>query len=84
MGETMKILYSYEGARNEVLEQGILKDIGDRFGAAQQIDAHSGEGGLTTITLALDDAVSGQDVMASLESRPDIVEAAQESFGEGA
>jgi hypothetical protein len=80
----MKIIYSYEGGRNEGLENSVLHDVGERFGQAGQTASHSGEEGLTTGTLDLPDMGHWQKVVEALESRGDLVEVAPESFGEGA
>ena len=80
----MKIIYSYEGERNEGLESSVLHDVGERFGQARQTASHSGEEGLTTVTLDLPDTEHWQKVVEALESRGDLVEVAPESFGEGA
>jgi hypothetical protein len=79
----MKIIYSYEGGRNEGLENSVLHDIRERFGQAGQTSSHSGEEGLTTVTLDLPDTGHWQKVVEALESRGDLVEVAPESFGEG-
>ena len=42
----MKIIYSYEGGRNEGLESSVLHDVEERFGQAGQTASHSGEEGL--------------------------------------
>ena len=42
----MKIVYSYEGERNEGLESSVLQDVGEHFGQAGQTASHSGEEGL--------------------------------------
>jgi hypothetical protein len=80
----MKIVYSYEGERNEGLESSVLQDVGERFGQAGQTASHSGEEGLTTVTLDLPGVEHWQKVVEALEGRGDLVEAAPESFGEGA
>ena len=80
----MKIIYSYEGGRNEGLESSVLHDVEERFGQAGQTASHSGEEGLTTVTLDLPDTEHWQRVVEALESRGDLVEVAPESFGEGA
>jgi hypothetical protein len=80
----MKIIYSYEGGRNEGLESSVLHDVEGRFGQAQQTASHSGEEGLTTVTLDLPDTGHWQKVVEMLEARGDLVEVAPESFGEGA
>ena len=59
-------------------------DVGERFGQAGQTASHSGEEGLTTVTLDLPDMGHWQKVVEALESRGDLVEVAPESFGEGA
>lgn len=80
----MKIIYSYEGERNEGLESSVLDDLGQRFGQTGQTASHSGEEGLTTVTLELPGAEHWQKVVEALEGRGDLVEVAPESFGEGA
>ncbi|UEM20153.1 hypothetical protein JL100_024240 [Skermanella mucosa] len=80
----MKIIYSYEGGRNEGLESSVLREIGERFGEATATGSHSGEEGLTTVTLDLPAARDWQPVVDALEKRGDLVEVAGESFGEGA
>jgi len=80
----MKIIYSYEGGRNEGLESSVLHDVEEHFGQAGQTASHSGEKGLTTVTLNLPDTGHWQTVVEALESRGDLVEVAPESFGEGA
>jgi hypothetical protein len=80
----MKIAHSYEGEQNEGLESSVLQDVGERFGQAGQTASHSGEEGLTTVTLDLPGAEHWQKVVEALEGRGDLVEVAPESFGEGA
>jgi hypothetical protein len=80
----MKIIYTYEGGRNETLERSVASEVSQRFGEADQTGSHSGEEGLTTVTLELPDTADWQQVIEALERRGDLVEAASESFGEGA
>jgi hypothetical protein len=80
----MKIIYSYEGERNEGLESSVLDDLGQRFGQTGQTASHSGGKGLTTVTLDLPGAEHWQKIVEALEGRGDLVEVAPESFGEGA
>lgn len=80
----MRIIYSYEGNRNADLERSVAREISERFGAAEQTGTHSGEEGLTTVTLDLPDTEHWQQIVELLERRGDLVEAARDSFGEGA
>ncbi|EWY37122.1 hypothetical protein N825_21275 [Skermanella stibiiresistens SB22] len=80
----MRIIYSYEGERDEGLEGSVLKDIGERFGQVGATGSHSGEDGLTTVTLDLGAGQHWREVVDALERRGDLVEVAGESFGEGA
>ena len=76
----MKILYTYDGARNSVVEHAVLEDLGARFGAVSQVASCSGEDGMTTVTL---EGPDDQSIVEALRQRPEVVEAARESFGEG-
>ena len=80
----MKIIYTYEGRRDEKLERSVAGAVAERFGGADQTGSHSGEEGMTTVTLELPDTADWQQVVEMLERRGDLVEAASESFGEGA
>lgn len=80
----MKIIYSYEGGRNEGLESSVLREIGERFGEATATGSHSGEEGLTTVTLDLPAARDWQPVVDALEKRGDLVEVAGRVLRRGA
>ncbi|HSK38505.1 MAG TPA: hypothetical protein VK943_01950 [Arenibaculum sp.] len=81
----MNVLYVYAGSRDQHLERAILRDIGDQYGPARQVGSHSGEDGLTTVTLAFDEGtVSVQHVAETLRGYRRILDAAEGSFGEGA
>ena len=47
----MKIIYSYEGGRDEGLESSVLRDVGERFGEARATGSHSGEDNGTSLDL---------------------------------
>jgi hypothetical protein len=81
----VKILYTYGGTRDTALEHAILDDLAARFGAVTQAASHSGEDGMTTVTLdsALESAAEVTLVKA-LRHRPEVIDAARDSFGEGA
>lgn len=85
----MNVLYVYAGNRDQELERAILRDIGDQYGPVRQVGSHSGEDGLTTVTLAFDEnsgsaSGSAQDVAETLRGYRRILDAAEGSFGEGA
>ena len=79
----MRILYVYEGPRSATREEEVLRTLNDRFGGVSQTDSHSGEEGLTTVTLEADDERS-LAIVEHLRGRGDLLDAAQGSFGENA
>jgi hypothetical protein len=61
----------------------VLRTLNDRFGGVSQTGSHSGEEGLTTVTLeAAED--SSLAVVEHLRGRGDLLDAARGSFGENA
>ena len=79
----MRILYVYEGQRNAALEDEVLNTLRTRFGDVRQVETHSGEGGMTTVTLEADEEKAA-GIVEALRGRGDILDAAQGSLGEGA
>lgn len=73
------IVYAYQGARDQALEQEIL----DEFDGARCVTATPNMQGMVEVTLELP---AGQelDAVHRLRARPRIVDAARGSFGEGA
>lgn len=80
----MSILFVYQGPRNTSLEDALRRDLGAAFGEVRQTAAHSGEGGMTTVTLEIADDRRAQDAAEWLRSRPEVTDAAVGSFGEHA
>jgi len=81
----MRIVYTYRGPRDAGREGEVASDLAGRFGAAEQCDCMEADDGTVSVTLAVraPDA-PGEDVAAGLRDRPWIIDAAAESFGEGA
>ena len=79
----MRILYVYEGQRKAAMEEEVLRTLGARFGEVRQIETHSGEGGMTTVTLEADKE-NAAEIVEALRGHGDILDAAQGSLGEGA
>lgn len=78
----MRILYVYEGERKAALEDEVLGRLSARHGGVRQVETHSGEGGMTTVTLEADEA-DAAEIVEALRGRGDILDAAQGSLGEG-
>ena len=79
----MRILYVYEGPRNAAREAEVLRTLNDRFGGVSQTDSHSGEEGLTTVTLEAEEQRS-LAIVEHLREQSDVLDAVQGSFGENA
>jgi hypothetical protein len=81
----MRIVYVYAAPRDPALEREIADRLGRRFGPAEQVGATEAADGLVTVTASLGgEGFSEEEVAAALREHPRVVEAAGESFGEGA
>ena len=79
----MRILYVYEGPRNAAREEEVLRTLNEEFGGVSQTESHSGEEGLTTVTLEAAEE-SSLPIVEHLRGRGDLLDAVQGSFGENA
>lgn len=81
----MRVVYVYAAPRDPALEREIADRLGRRFGPVEQVGAAEAADGLVTVTASLrDDGPSDEEVAAALREHPRVVDAAGESFGEGA
>jgi hypothetical protein len=81
----MRIVYAYAAPRDREFERSVAEGLAGRFGRPDQPDAIESSDGTVTVTLAFEGvSTPGEDVAATLRLNPRIVEAAEESFGEGA
>lgn len=89
----MRVVFVYAGPRDSDLERSVRGFLDARCGPVTALDSHSGEDGMTTATAELADpadepgAAGHERVAAAVEqlrARPDILDAAAGSLGEGA
>lgn len=81
----MNVLYVYAGPRDREFEEGIRDRLRRRHGALRQLGSEPGQGGMTTVTLAVDrPGDEAHTVVETLRGCRGVVDAAEGSFGEGA
>lgn len=81
----MNVYYVYSGQRDSGLEETIRGRLKALCGEARQLGSESGQGGMTTVTLALDKPMGEvHAVVEALRGHPRVIDAAEGSLGEGA